>query len=492
MSTGMHTIDDVRLHDSRMSPNVGVSTVAPDDAATAAEDEPTANPSDPDASGDLVTMYEPIVSLERREVVGFHAFARAADQLGASTNDELRALAHDVGRTAEWDWSYRASAFEDALSADLPAALSVFVGIEPETLDVACPTSIASLVAKAEAQLRIFVEFDGPTLLANPAGLLNTVARAREAGWGVVLRGIAQNPSSTALLRLVSPDVVVFDLTRLRALGAEQAAHVLNDCMTYCQQSSAGLLVRSVNTAVDLNQVLAWRATFAQGDLFEPPTAMLGPTKIPRRAIPLIASPTPGVATDPFDAISEIGSVWQSPPRRLAILLRTLEQRCLSLHDSAVVLACQYPALFSGDRVASAADIVGDHTSFVAMLNTAPPTNRLPAAVRVRLPREDPLAKQRILTIVGDDFCAALAARRGNAGVDDDRLDVALTYDPATVASVARLLLARIPAVPPDSDRVLRAIRLRPMIAQPPQPGIHDAAVQPRSWRSLLGQRRRA
>ncbi len=109
------------------------------------------------------------------------------------------------GSWAEWDWTYRAAAFEDLLTAELPAALSCAVGVEPETLDVACPDALAGLLAKADAQLRIFVKFDGLTMLANSSGLLGSVKRARESGWRVVLRGLAEHPLSAATSELRSP-----------------------------------------------------------------------------------------------------------------------------------------------------------------------------------------------------------------------------------------------------------------------------------------------
>lgn len=444
------------------------------------------------ASAELATLYQPIVSLERREIVGFHSFAQAPDELGGSTSDELRALAHSAGRTADWDWRYRAATFEGALAADLPAALSVFVGIEPETLDVPCPATLAGLLAKAEAQLRIFVEFDGPTLLANPSGLLSAIERAREARWGVVLRGLAHHPSSAAILRLIYPDVVAFDLARLRTLSIEVAARVVNDCMTYCQESGASLLVRAVDSPADLNQALAWRADFAQGQLFGAPTTTLDSTKPPRRAVPLIGTTSPAVAVDPFDEISAVGNVWQFPPRRLALLLRTLEQRCLSLSQAAVVLCCQYRGLFNGDHGAIDAETLGARTSFMGMLATRPSANPPSTAVRVRLSRQDPLAEQRILVIIGDHFSVALAARRGDRSIGDDRIDVALCYDPVTVTSVARLLLSRIPAVPADDGRILRAVPPR-VSAASVQATTSDQLAPPTSgMRRFLGRRTRA
>lgn len=408
-------------------------------------------------AGAVTAMYQPVVSIARREVVGFQAFARAADGLGGVCGEELRSLARESGTTAAWDFSYRAAVFDEVLLADLPAALSILVGIEAETLDVAYPEALAALVAKAEAQLRIFLEFDGPALLANPSGLLATIARAREARWGVVMRGVAQHPPSAALLRLARPDVVVFELARLRTLGVEAAARVVNDCMAYCRQAGAVLLVRGVDTIADLNQVQAWHAEFVQGSLFGAPAPALQATRAPRRAIPLTTTTGPLTPADPFEAIAADGGVQQLPPRLLAELLRTIEHRCLSLHQPAIVLSCQYAGLFTGERDIADVAALAARAFFVGIIATRPPAQPPGSAVRVRLAKADPLAKQRILAVIGTDFTVALAARRRDPASHDDRLDVTLTYDPDTAAAVARALLSRIPAVPIGNARVLKA-----------------------------------
>jgi EAL domain-containing protein (putative c-di-GMP-specific phosphodiesterase class I) len=434
-------------------------------------------------------MYEPVVSIARREVVGFQAFARAADRLGGACGEELRSLARESGTTAAWDFSYRAAVLDEVLVADLPAALSILVGIEAETLDVAYPEALAGLLARAEAQLRIFLEFDGPALLANPSRLLAAIARAREARWGVVMRGVAQHPPSAALLRLARPDVVVFDLARLRTLGVAAAARVVNDCMAYCRQDGAGLLVRGVDTIADLNQAQAWHADFVQGGLFGAPTPALEATRPPRRAIPLTTTTAPLVPADPFEAIVADGGVRQLPPRLLAELLRTIEHRCLSLHQPAIVLSCQHAGLFAGQRdTADVADLTA-HAAFVGILATRPPAQPPGSAVRVRLAKADPLAKQRILAIIGTDFTVALAARRRDPATHDDRLDVTLTYDPDTAAAVVRTLLSRVPAVPIGNPRILKAAAAPSAPVSEPPDHAAPAAPAPRLIRWLSTRR---
>lgn len=412
-------------------------------------------------------VYQPILSTQHREIVGFHAIARAADDLGGHTGDRLRMLAADKGSTAQWDWLFRATAFQDMLNADLPAALSIVVGIEPETLDIACPDTLAGTVAKATTQLRVLIEFDGPALLANPAGTLDAIHRARAARWGVVLRGLADHPPAAALLDVVQPDVIAIDLASLRRLDVASAARVLNNCLAYRQTAGASLLTCSVDQHEQLRDIEAWQPDFLQGALFGAAGATLETTKPPMRAIPLINTAAPVITDDPYDTVAATVTSRRLTPAQLTALSRTLEHRCLSLAERPIVLACQNHEL-SLDRLSSTGS--GTATTptpwFTATLTTRPGNAPSDNVIRVRLPKADPIAGQRILVISSDDFAAVLAARRRATSGRDDRIDVVLSYDRATVTTVARALLSRIP----DTSHACagRPLRARPAPSLPP------------------------
>lgn len=432
-------------------------------------------------------LYQPILSTQRREIVGFHAIARAADSLGGDTGDRLRTLAAENGSTAQWDWLFRATAFEDVLNADLPAALSIVVGIEPETLDIACPDTLAGIVAKATTHLRVLIEFNGPALLANPAGMLDAIRRARAARWGVVLRGLADHPSAAALLDIVEPDVMALDLACLRQLDAARAARVLNNCLAYRQTAGAALLIRGVDQHGQLRDIEAWQPDFVQGELSGAPSATLETTKPPLRAIPLINTAAPAIADDPYNTLAATVTARKLAPADLTTLLRTLEHRCLSLAERPIVLACQHHDLILDPPANS-----GDGTPppwFAATLTTRPGHPPGDDVICVRLPKADPIARQRIRVIVSDDYAVVLAARHRAAAGRDDRLDVVLSYDRATVNAIARTLLSRIPDT--THARTGRPLRARPAPSPPPTeqttPDINDGPKRLR-WPRLRRQ----
>jgi hypothetical protein len=61
--------------------------------------------------------------------------------------------------------------------------MSLFVNVEPEAIAAECPADLTHFVAKAESNLRVFVEVNDRALAADPAGVLpRSIGRARWAG----------------------------------------------------------------------------------------------------------------------------------------------------------------------------------------------------------------------------------------------------------------------------------------------------------------------
>src|SRR4051812_34579520 len=172
------------------------------------------------AGGELVTaalhdvrsVYQPIVDLGSGEVVGYEALARGAEGSPWESPAELFRLARELGVEAEVDWSCRAAAFRGALHARLPAALALFVNVEPRFLSTTPPAALEPVLRQAEQRLQVVVEITERALVADPAGLIAAVRRARDAGWGVALDDVGAEPESLALMPFIEPDVIKLDL----------------------------------------------------------------------------------------------------------------------------------------------------------------------------------------------------------------------------------------------------------------------------------------
>ncbi len=164
----------------------------------------------------VIVAFQPIVALWTGEVVGFEALARGPQGTSFELPDPLFAAARRTGRLAELDWVSRAAAFEAFAQAGVPAAMSLCVNVQPESLATACPPDLAEAVSRAESLLRVFVEVDDKALAADPAGLVLAVDRARASGWGVVVSDVGGARTSLAALPVVGADLVKVDMSLFR------------------------------------------------------------------------------------------------------------------------------------------------------------------------------------------------------------------------------------------------------------------------------------
>ncbi|MFN2523943.1 MAG: EAL domain-containing protein, partial [Mycobacteriales bacterium] len=105
----------------------------------------------------LTAVYQPVVHLETRDVLGYEALARGAAGSPLEQPQALLAAAREAGRTAEVDWRCRDAALGGALAAGLGSTLTVFVNIEPDT-DAAVPAAYRDRIAAAEDGLRVVIE----------------------------------------------------------------------------------------------------------------------------------------------------------------------------------------------------------------------------------------------------------------------------------------------------------------------------------------------
>lgn len=89
-------------------------------------------------------VFQPVVDLDSGEPVGFEALARGPADSRLTSPGVLFDLAYRTGRVAELDWVCRAVAFREALAAELPPSLPLFVNVEPSVLGMSCPSGSAA------------------------------------------------------------------------------------------------------------------------------------------------------------------------------------------------------------------------------------------------------------------------------------------------------------------------------------------------------------
>ncbi len=103
-------------------------------------------------------VFQPLIDLDNRHVVGYEALARGPMGSALETPAALFEAAWRAGRVAELDWACRATAFTEAIRGGLGPPLTLFVNAEPVSLGVTCPDDLRAAIDQAKGLLRVVVE----------------------------------------------------------------------------------------------------------------------------------------------------------------------------------------------------------------------------------------------------------------------------------------------------------------------------------------------
>jgi EAL domain-containing protein (putative c-di-GMP-specific phosphodiesterase class I) len=245
------------------------------------------------AERDVTVEFEAVHDTVREQVVGYEALARGP--LGPLRQPvHLFAAAHAAGLAGQLDWVCRAEAFRLMLERGLPPAVSLFVNVEPDSLIEPCPDDLLGAVWDATARLRVFIDITGRALSRYPFEVLETVRRARAAGWGVAVGDIEFSASGLALLPTLEPDVVKIN-HKVLTMGHGYAAATVTAVLGEVEHTGAALLVERIEDEAARRTSRSVGATFLGGRLFGSPAPL--PASLPAPLVPLPLRPTRAPAT---------------------------------------------------------------------------------------------------------------------------------------------------------------------------------------------------
>jgi EAL domain-containing protein (putative c-di-GMP-specific phosphodiesterase class I) len=236
----------------------------------------------------ITAVFQPIVHLDSREVVGYEAFARGP----AGTRWENPALMFETARQAGIDWELdlvaHAAAFKAALESNLPASMSLFINANPTSVGRKVPTDLAPTLALAYSKLRVFMEMSEQALSVDPDGFLSGIEKARASGWGVSLDNVGLTPNSLALVPFARPDVIKIDVSLVHEQTHPHAPRVMNSVTAHAERTGASIMALGIETEAHLRTGRGLGAVLGQGYLFGRPGPLPATLNNPANAIPLI------------------------------------------------------------------------------------------------------------------------------------------------------------------------------------------------------------
>jgi EAL domain-containing protein (putative c-di-GMP-specific phosphodiesterase class I) len=400
-------------------------------------------------TGQVTSVFQPIVDLGSGDVLAFEALARGP--VGPLQSPmHLFSAAREAGLLAELDQACRAAALRGAAVHRLLAPTTVFVNVEPEVLDSAPLAELLDLATAVPGDLRVVLEITERALASRPAELLRTVSRVRELGWGIALDDVGAEPASLAFMSLLQPDVVKLDLRLVQERPSQGVAEIMNAVNAYAESAGALVLAEGIETETHLALALGLGATLGQGWLLGRPTATPRPTSgVTPLSLPGHRhAPMATVLGSPFGCLPDDVVLRRAPKRLLIELSKQLEREAVRLGGSCVVAATfqhsRYLTVPTADRYRT----LVERTGFVCALGEGLSEEPVPGVRGASLDRDDPVRGEWDVVVLSPHFSAALLARDlGDNGPDQDRsFEYALTYRRDTVTRAAGELLCRVAA----------------------------------------------
>jgi EAL domain-containing protein (putative c-di-GMP-specific phosphodiesterase class I) len=214
-------------------------------------------------------VFQPIVSMSQRKLVGYEAFLRCDELLFASYGALLGAADRIGWRTTLSKTIYQRIGHE---CADLPDGALLFVNIHP--LDAQ-----EGMIVGSEAPLEPIA---GSVVLEvsehAPADQLDTLAvtlpKLRSAGFRLALDDLGTGPSGLVGFTRLSPDFGKLDRSLLSGLDSDaRRQKVVKAMYALCAELGLPLIAEGVETASERDALKALGADYAQGNVFGSPTA---------------------------------------------------------------------------------------------------------------------------------------------------------------------------------------------------------------------------
>jgi len=401
---------------------------------------------------DIRTLFQPLLHLRTGDVVGFEALTRGPQGSPVESPLALLEAARAAGRLAELDWLCAASACDAAVSAKLHPSASLFLNFDPATLLTPCPEDLLRSTRRAQDQLRIFVEMNEESLIADPGRVFAALAQLRAIGWGVAIDNAFIGSSSLGVFPLIEPDVIKLDL---QAAGGDPAviAAMSDRARLASEHSGAAIHMAGLEKPEDVRLARLAGAEFGQGWLFGVPAPLPADTTAPRNVVPFTRYSEAVADELPFDLLRSLVPTAIAERSLIEPLAAYIEEQAHANGPPGILLlsfdARTPPSPDGDERLRRHVE----RSAFTVVLGAGPGPESTKTSIVRRLSRSDAMSTDRCVVVLGTHYAGALVARDldedGEPG--DHRFEYAITHDRSLVCLVARAFVRRAAATPPSN-----------------------------------------
>jgi EAL domain-containing protein (putative c-di-GMP-specific phosphodiesterase class I)/GGDEF domain-containing protein len=221
----------------------------------------------------LRTVFQPVVELASRAVVGFEAFSRGPQDSVLDPPGALFALSGKLGLSVELDHACRDAALSACPPLDpgrkiflnsLPASFRT-LGADP----AGWPPRLARLAGSASTTV---LEFSERAAEPDPDGFVETLWRLKEVGFGVAIDDMGTGFSGNAILERLRPDWLKLDVSLVRKIDESLIQQeILRTLVRIADRIGAAVIAEGIETEGEAGALAEAGARYGQGHLFAPP-----------------------------------------------------------------------------------------------------------------------------------------------------------------------------------------------------------------------------
>jgi EAL domain-containing protein (putative c-di-GMP-specific phosphodiesterase class I) len=384
-------------------------------------------------------LYQPVVALDGRGIVGFEALARGPDGSAWASPANLFACAAAAGRLPELDWVCRAAAVRGAAAADLDPRVALFINVEPASNRIPCPDDLADAVTTAD-RWPVIAEITERAIAFDPDGLLTTVDGLRRRNRRVALDDVGADPASQAMMPLLRPDVIKLDQTIIADPHTGHAQAVI--AAVHAEAGRGGgavILAEGIETPAHLAAARSIGATLGQGFLLGRPAPLPHAVTPPAIQWPRRSS-LPTTGPTPFDtAAAQVTPVTVSR-KVMNKLSQAIEDRAAATSEPRILLAnFQHRDRFT-PAVARRYAALATQANLVGVFAQDMPADPAPQVNGYPLRPDDPVTAEWSVILITSTSADGIFA---HATREPDSYQVAICDNRELVLTAARSLIER-------------------------------------------------
>lgn len=394
----------------------------------------------------ITSVYQPIVDLSTREIVGYEALARGPKGTSLEHPDALFAAADRSGVRAALDWECRASALRGAIEAGIGHETCLFINLEATTFGLGTPAHLAAEIEEALTKLNVIAEITERDLLSDPASLMHGLGTLRGLGFGVAIDDLGANPAPLALLPFLEPDIIKLDMGLIQRAPSRAVAATAAAVRSDAERRGALVIAEGIETEEHLDRARVLGAGYGQGWLFGRPGPLESRANTTTQTSSLWANLSrdfhPAPAT-PWDLVSDSARLQVASKEILLPMSMLIEQHPVADYEPPVILAAfQHARNFTGDTALRYSSLA-NRAAFVGVLGEQLGEHPVPGVRGGTIEPEHSLSGEWTVVSIGPHYAAALIAKDlGDGGPEHERrFEYVITHDRSTVISAATALL---------------------------------------------------